>query len=68
MHFFIHDYELLETYNGIWNGVLKVLVLKKYYSIKKELDCEPIYNKKFLKNKKRCYCDEATCFHDKEVP
>ena len=34
----------------------------------KKLDCEPIYNKKFLKTKISCYGDEATDFQDKEVP
>ena len=29
--------------------------------MKKELDCEPIY----IKNKMKCYNDEATDFHDK---
>ena len=43
MYFIIEDVELLETYNkySVSNGV------------KKELNCEPIYNKKFLKTKVR---------------
>ena len=36
--------------------------------IKKELDCKPIYNKKFLKTKIRSYGDEATDFQDNEIP
>ena len=36
---FIEDYELLETYNGIWDKVGN--------SIKKEIDYEPITRKKF---------------------
>ena len=43
MYFFTED-ELLKKYNGIWNKVSD--------SIKKELDCKPIYNKKVLKIKK----------------
>ena len=37
---FIEDDELLDKNNGIWN--------KMSNSIKKELDCRPIYNKIFL--------------------
>ena len=35
---------------------------------KNEPDSEPIYNKKFLKTKAKSYGDEATDFHDNEVP
>ena len=52
MQFFIKGDELLESYNDIWNNVSN--------SIKKELDCKPIYNKKFLKAKIRPYCCETT--------
>lgn len=57
--FFIEDDVLLENSNGVWNKV--------YSSIKKELDGELCYNKKFLKAKIRYYSGEATNFHDKEV-
>ena len=50
---FIEDYELLEKYNGNWNNNSNNI-------IRKELDCKPIYNKKFLKAKIRPYCCEAT--------
>ena len=43
-----------------WNKVSK--------SIKKELDCKPIHNKKFLKTKILSYSGEATDFHNKEIP
>ena len=43
MYILIDDAELLEKCKGIWNKVSN--------SIKKELDCEPIYNKTFLKIK-----------------
>ena len=56
MYFFKEDDELLETYNEIWNKVNN--------SIKEELNFEPIYNKKFLKNKTRSYGNEATDFLD----
>ena len=59
MYFLIKDDDLLETYNDIWNKISN--------SIKKELDCEPIYNKKFLKTKIRSYGKKGTDFHDKEV-
>ena len=36
--------------------------------IKKEFDSEPAYNKNFLKTKIKSYGDEATDFHDKEIP
>ena len=36
--------------------------------LKKEFDSEPVYNKKFLKTKMKSYSDEATDFHDKEIP
>ena len=38
MYFFIEDDELLKKYNNIWNKVSN--------SIKKELHCKPICNKK----------------------
>ena len=59
MHFSIGDNELLKKYNDIWNHV--------NYSIKKEFDSEPIYNKKFLKAKIKCYGDEATDFLNEEM-
>ena len=52
--FFIKDNELLEMCNDIWNKVIN--------SIKKELDCEPIYDKKFLKIKIMPYGHEAADF------
>ena len=39
---FIEDDELIEMYNSIWNRVSS--------SIRKELDCEPMYNKKTSEN------------------
>ena len=60
MNFFIKDNDLLKRYNDIWKKVS--------YSIKKELDCEPIYNKKILKTKIRSYGDEAPDFHTRKIP
>ena len=54
IYFFGEDDKLLEKYNRIWN--------KFSNSIKRELACEPIYNKKFLKTKIRSYADGATDF------
>ena len=41
MSFLIEDDELLEKYNKIWEKVK--------YSLKKEFDSKPVYNKKYLK-------------------
>ena len=60
MYFSIKNNDLLKKYNDIWNKVSN--------SIKKELDREPGYNKKFLKTKIESYGDETTDFHDKEMP
>ena len=58
--FFIENYYLLEKYNSILN--------KFSNNVKKELDCEPVYNKTFQETKIKSYGDEATDFHDKEIP
>ena len=58
--FFLSKDCSLEIYYNIWNKVSN--------SIKKELDCEPINNKKFLKTKIRSYGGEAADFHNKERP
>ena len=58
MNFLTKYDDLLKKFNGIWNKVSN--------SIKKELDCEPIYIKKFLKTKIRSYGDEDTDFHSKK--
>ena len=58
--FFIEDDELLEKYYSIQN--------KTSNNTKKEFGCEPIYNKKILKVKIRSYGNEATDFHNKEIP
>ena len=58
--FFIEDDELLQRYNIIWNKVST--------NIKKEFDSEPVYSKRFLKTKTKSYSDEATDFHNKEIP
>ena len=58
--FFIEDDELLQRYNIIWNKIST--------NIKKEFDSEPVYSKRFLKTKTKSYRDEATDFHNKEIP
>ena len=60
MYFSIKDDKLLTKYDDMWNKVC--------HFIGKEFDSKPIYNKKFLKNKVRSYGDEATDFHDEEMP
>ena len=57
MYFLIEDHDLLKISNDIWNKVSN--------SLKKEFDSAPIYIKKFLKTKIKCYGDESTDFHDK---
>ena len=49
--------DLFKKYNAIWDKVSA-----------KEYDSEPVYNKTFLKTKIKSYCNEATDFHDKEMP
>ena len=46
--------------NNIWN--------KASNNIEKELDCEPIYDKRFLNTKLRSYIDVATNFHTRKIP
>ena len=36
--------------------------------IKKEFDSKPVCNTKFLKTKIKSFIDEATDFHNKEIP
>ena len=60
MYFSIECEDLLKNCNDISNKVRN--------SMKKELDYEPTYNKKFLKTKIISYGDEATDFYDKEIP
>ena len=60
MNFLIEDDDLLEIYNDIW--------IKVNNSIKKVIDCGPIYNYKLLKTQIRSYSDEATDFHTRKIP
>ena len=55
MNFLIKNDDLLKKYNDIWNKVSN--------SIKKEVDCEPIYNKMFLETKIKSYGNEDTDFN-----
>ena len=59
MYFLIKDDELLKKDNDIWNKVTN--------NIKNEFDGGPIYNKKFLRTKKKYCGDKNTVFHDKEM-
>ena len=45
MSFLMKDDELLEKYNEIWEKVKN--------SIKRKVDCEPVYNEIYLKGKKK---------------
>ena len=59
MYFSIEDDNLPKKYT-IWDKVSA--------NIKKEFDSKPVGNKKFLKTKTKSYSDEATDFHNKEIP
>ena len=60
MYFFIETDDLLKKYSTISD--------KASTDIKREFDSKPIYNKRLLKTKIKCYGCEAIDFHDKEVP
>ena len=61
MSFFIKDDELLEKHNEIWEKVKN--------SIKKELDCEPVYNEKYVKAKIKSYNEKInTNFYNNKIP
>ena len=47
--------------NLILLGIMSVPIFKK-------IDGKPAYNKHFLKTKIKSYGDEATDFHNKEIP
>ena len=55
MHLLIEDDGSLEKYNTIGDKV-------KFADIKKKLDSEPVYDKKFLKTKMKSHSDEVTDF------
>ena len=58
MYFLIKDDDLLENYNTIWDKVSA--------DIKKEFDSEPVYNKNYLKKKKKCHGDNVTNFYNEK--
>ena len=57
MYFLIEDDDLLEKYDTIWDKVSA--------DIKKEFDCDPVYNKHFLKTKIKSHGDKVTDFYYK---
>ena len=59
MYFLIENDNLLEKYNTICE--------KGSADIKKEFNCEPVYNKNILKTKIKSRGDEVTDFYDKEL-
>ena len=59
-YFLIEDDELLKKCNTSCNKVSS--------EGKKQFNSKPVYNKIFLKNKLKSFGDEATDFHDKEMP
>ena len=57
----IKDYELLEKYIEIWEKIGNIL--------KKEFDCETVYQEKYLKAKIKSYNGKINInFHDNEAP
>ena len=60
MYLLTEDDDLLEKYNTIWDKVSA--------NIKKEFDNEPVYNKEYLKRKRKSHVDEVRDFYDKEIP
>ena len=59
--FFDKDDKLLEKYNEIWD--------KFSYTIGKEFDSNPVYNKKYLRAKIKSYNGKTnTNFHNNELP
>ena len=60
MYFFIK--------NGDWLNKCNTICYKIRTDLGKELYSEPAYNRHFWKPKNISYDDEATDFHDKEVP
>ena len=57
------------------SGCIFLLKMMTYWTdiilstdIRKEFDSEPVYDKKFLKTKIKSYGDEASDFHDNEMP
>ena len=60
MSFLIKDDELLQKYNGIWEKVKNSLI--------KEFVSELVYNKKYLKGKRKSYNGKInTNFHDNKI-
>ena len=60
MCFLIEDDDLLGKYNIAWEKVSA--------DIKKDFDSEPVYNKIFLKTKRKSHSNEITDFYDKKIP
>ena len=57
--FIVHG-DLLEKYNTVEDKVSA--------DIKKEFDSEPVYDKNYLKTKKKCRGNDVTDFYDKSIP
>ena len=60
LFFLIENDNILQKYNTIWDKVSA--------DTKREFDCEPVFNKDFLKTKIKSRGDEVTDFYDKEIP
>ena len=58
--FLTENDNILQKYNTIWDKVSA--------DTKREFDCEPVFNKDFLKTKIKSLGNEVTDFYDKEIP
>ena len=50
-----------------WKNII-LFRIKSALLLKKKFDSKPVYDKTFLRTKIKSYVDEATDFHDKEIP
>ena len=57
MYILIENDDLLKTYTAVWD--------KFSTDIEKEFDSEPVYNKIFLKTKRKSDGDEVAGFYNK---
>ena len=58
------------AYENIYDGQTKYNTISDKVSpnIKNQFDCEPVYNKEYLKTKIKCHSDEVTDFYNKKIP
>ena len=62
MYFSIEDHDVLQKYNTTWN---KISTDRKKNWI---TSLSTIFNKEYLKTKRKAHGDEVTDFYNKEIP